>query len=287
MIERTQYSYALLRYIHDPSTGEFVNVAIVVMSPKSKFLKFRFRKTTGRISDIFPDIRAAQFKRTLNTLERQYAAVSDAWLTPLDLENKEYNLEKLLTSVLPKDDSSLVWGPVCHGISRDLDDTTNKIYGKYVGKYDKKTIRKGRTDEEVWRVVRKELENRSISNFFEEKTIQGKSDEVQFDFAWKNGIWHCIAPLSFDLSAAETIRDKAHRCAGEIIGVLDSKEKFKVYFVVGEPSNSKLDEAYEKALGIFKNISSVEVYPEREQAKLFDKIKNQILAHESKSHSIH
>src|SRR6266404_2302575 len=54
-------------------------------------------------------------------------------------------------------------------------------------------------------------------------------DEVEFEYAWKNEQWHCLKPLSFNLTAAESIREKAHRWLGQITSVKDTKETFKVY----------------------------------------------------------
>ena len=39
MIERTNYTFTVLRYVHDITTGEFVNVGVVLHAPKAKFLR--------------------------------------------------------------------------------------------------------------------------------------------------------------------------------------------------------------------------------------------------------
>jgi hypothetical protein len=279
MKDRTPYSYAILRYVHDISTGEFVNVGVVVMSARNEFLRFSLRSTAGRITDIFTDLKPNLFRRTIRTVSKRCEDVGKAWRTPLALGDRESSLERLLLSVLPKDDSSLVWGSVSGGLSSDLNSTTQMLYDRYVGKYDRRRYKSGRTDEDVWRSVRKTLEDRSLLPYFEEKTIHGKNDDVRFDLAWKNGIWHCIEPLSFDLGAADSIRDKAHRCAGEIVGISDSTDNFRVYLIVGRPSDSSLTPAYEKAFGILQNLSGAEVYSEENKDELFDKLGSQITSH--------
>lgn len=281
MIDRIPYSYAILRYIHDISTGEFVNVGVVVMSSNSNYLKFLFRKTPGRISDIFPGLNPKNFKSIIATLERRCNDVAKAWMTPLQLTENEGSLSKLLNSILPKDDSAFVWSNASGGISRNLDDTLRSIYEKYAGKYDRTNKKKsGRTDDDVWHAVKKTLEARSLLPFFEEKVIHGKHDDVKFPFAWKNGIWHCIEPISLDLKASESIRDKAHKCLGEIVGVSDSLDNFKVYFVVGEPSDNNLIPAYERAMGLLQTIPHTEVFTETTAENLFDQLSQQISTHE-------
>ncbi|WP_321840982.1 DUF3037 domain-containing protein [Paraburkholderia bannensis] len=280
MTDRTAYSYAVLRYVHDIATGEFVNVGVVVMSGRAGYLRFALRNTAGRITDIFPDLKPNLFRRTLRTVSKRCEDVARAWLTPLDLNQRELSLEKLLLTILPKDDSALVWGAIGSGLSKDLEATSNVLYERYVGKYDRRRHKTGRTDEDVWRAVKKSLEDRRVLGFFEQKTIHGKNDDLEFDLAWKNGLWHCIEPLSLDLNAPDSIRDKAHKCVGEIVGVSDTTDEFKVYLVVGKPSDSSLNTAYEKALGILKNVPHVEVYAEEDKDSLFDRLTHQIKEHE-------
>jgi hypothetical protein len=108
----------------------------------------------------------------------------------------------------------------------------------------------------VWRHFSRELENHQLSNFFVEKTISGRDDDVQFKSAWKNGIWHCVEPLSFDLTAADSIRDKAHRFLGQMTSVADAPEKFKLYLVLATPSEPALKPVFEQAVQILKKVGA-------------------------------
>lgn len=81
-----------------------------------------------------------------------------------------------------------------------------------------------------------------------------QDDEVEFEYAWKNDQWHCLEPLSFDLTAAESIREKAHRWLGQIMSVKDARERFKVYLLLGEPQTEKLKPAFEKGLSILNKM---------------------------------
>jgi hypothetical protein len=77
-----------------------------------------------------------------------------------------------------------------------------------------------------------------------------------FSHAWKNGLWHCLEPLSFDLASAEGIKEKAHKLLGRMLSVKDSGEDFKLYLLLGEPRDEALRPAYEKAL---KNLRKLPV----------------------------
>ena len=276
---RNAYNYSILRYIHDISTGEFVNVGIAVYSAKANYFEFNLRRSLGTISEIFPEIKAHAFKSLLRTVGRRLESVKSNFGSVFELRDDSRSFDELLAETLPKDDSALVWANQGTGVSINLDSVLLRLFERYVAKYDRPKQRHGRTDEDVARGLKKKLEERNLLGFFEEKTIQGKSDDVKFDLAWKNGVWHCIEPLSFDLNAAENIRDKAHKCAGSIVGISDSPDKFKVYLVLAKPDRPELANAFERAMGILDNVSSAEIYAEDDQESLLDKLTQDIWDH--------
>ena len=62
--------------------------------------------------------------------------------------------------------------------------------------------------------------------------------------------WHCLEPVSFDLSSADSLREKAHKWLGQLLSVKEAKEPFKVYLLLGEPQNENLRPAFDKAVSI-------------------------------------
>ncbi|WP_035877270.1 DUF3037 domain-containing protein [Cupriavidus sp. amp6] len=281
MKARTPYFYSVLRYIHDIATGEFVNVGVVLLSPREKRVHFKFRKSLGRISEILPDVSHSSFRTVIRGVTQRFESVRKAYEAPLELDSRESGLQEILMSVVPKDDSGLQWSTISSGLSADTEATFARLYERYAGKYDRVKGKLGRTDDDVWRSFKKQLEKRHLLSYFEEKTIHGKNDDVKFDLAWKNGLWHCVEPVSFDLVAADSIREKAQKCAGEIVGVSDASEKFKIYLLLAKPSSPDLNDAFHRAVGILKNVQSVpmEIFLEEDEGKLIDSLGEQIEAH--------
>ncbi|WP_229496356.1 hypothetical protein [Massilia polaris] len=139
-----------------------------------------------------------------------------------------------------------------------------------------------RSDLDVLKNFSKELEQRHISKYFSEKTIEGSDDKVVFQSAWKNGVWHCVEPLSFDLAAPESIKAKARMYLGQMTSVADTPEKVKLYVVLGAPSDPLLRPAYEHAVQIVKKVSASfdqEIYAESEVGKLASNLQQQIADH--------
>src|SRR6266404_6468334 len=105
-------------------------------------------------------------------------------------------------------------------------------------------------------------------------------DEVEFEYAWKNEQWHCLEPLSFDLTAAESIREKAHRWLAQITSVKETKETFKVYLFLGEPQLDKLKPAFDKALSILSKMPvEKELIRERDAANFSERFATTVEAH--------
>lgn len=277
---RLPYSYSVLRYVHDTLTGEFVNVGLVLFSPEGSFLRFKGKTTVGRLTSMFPSLNALAFKALLRSVKNRFSVIEAETTAGLGIWETKSNLDEILLYALPKDDSSLVWSPVSSGVTSDLNNSLEKIFARHISKFDQKTHRNRRSDEDVWRLFRRDLEKRNLLSFFEAKSISGKDDEVEFPFAWKNGIWHCIEPISFDLNAPESIRDKAHKWLGQIASVTDSSEEFKVYYVLAKPQQSNLATAFEKAISILEKVPvASEIYVDSDMERLVEKLYQQVEAH--------
>jgi len=244
-----KYSYVVLRYRHDSLSGEFANVGVVLHAPASRFLDVRMRHTVGRLSKMFPDLNGEALKSAVRNIERaiKRLAASEAG----DLFARFKDAGAFAKSVLPDDDSSFIWGPVGSGLTVNPAETLDKLYNRFVARYDEHQ-RQHRDDAAIWRPVRDRLAERNLVDRLKTKKIVSSLDHVEFQHAWKNGAWHCYQPISFDLANEENIRDKARRWAGHMLALKDASEPFRTYFFVGLPSDHHLRSAYEAAVNILK-----------------------------------
>ncbi|MPM92896.1 hypothetical protein SDC9_140032 [bioreactor metagenome] len=280
MSGRVSYSYSILRYVHDISTGEFVNVGVVMYSRDADFIKFKGKITTGRISGLFPTLKVSQYKSLMKLICSRFKVIEKESASGLGFAreiNSVSSLEEILSKSLPRDDGSLVWSGVSSGASENLETSFEKIYARFVTRFDSKQQAHGRSDDDVLRGFKRDLERRNLLSFFEPKKIAGHDDEFEFPVAWKNGIWHCVEPVSFDLSASESIREKAHKCLGQITSIADAEEKFKLYLVVAKPRDEALQAAYERAIHILDKIPAAkEIITEDQTDKLAEEFSSRI-----------
>lgn len=278
MTNRTAYTYVLLRYRHDSLAGEFANVGVVLHSPAQHFLGGRIRKTVGRLSKMFPDMERGALMDGLRMVERGLAKLQKSEGSGLLTELSD--AAKFAKRVLPSDDSSLVWSELGSGITSDPAATLEKLYLRFVARYDEPT-RSARDDSAVWQPVREKLAERKLIDRLQPKTISSPIDEVEFQHAWKNGAWHCYQPLSFDLATSDGIREKAARWSGHMTGLSQAKEAVKPHFIVGPPNNPALEDDFRRAIELLKaSALSPLVFEEREAEALVETIEVEMREHD-------
>jgi len=275
-----KYSYTVLRYVHDTLTGEFVNVGVALHAPEAGYLSAICRTTYRRVSAAFPGLKGEHFRAVMRHVQARFEQMGER----LSAESKAPGGQSLLDiarSVLPADDSSFQWGSVGVGLAADPSQKLETLFNRMVMRYDEQApTRVRRTDDDVWRNFKRDLEQRRLLRYFEPKTIAVQDDEVRFEHAWKNGVWHCVEPVSFDMAAAETIKDKAHKLLGQITSVNGTSEDFRLYMLVARPDDDALMPAFESALSILQKMPcDKEIVQEDEHAALADRLASEVEAH--------
>lgn len=278
MADKRAYSYVVLRYRHDPLAGEFANVGVLLHSPAHQFVGARLRHTAGRLTKMFPGLMAEEFKQSLRSM--RIAAEKIAKNEGGDLLATVKDAQAFSRQILPDDDSSYFWSSMGSGLTSDPKATLEELYRRFVAQYDI-AQRGGRDDEAVWRPVKEKLIERDIANRLAPTVITSSIESVEFDYAWKNGAWHCYQPISFDLASDDSIKEKAHRWAGTLVGLEDVAQTFKPFFLVGAPSKPGLQGAYAAALKLLeKSPGHPVIIQERDADQLVDRIEDEIRAHD-------
>lgn len=275
MTKKQAYSYTVLRYVHDVVAGEALNVGVVLHSPAPGFLKARTRKTITRLRNVFPDLERHDFVEAMRSVDRGVIELAKK-IKGEPLFNGHLNAREYSLKVLPQDDSALQWSPVGTGLTTDPAQTLERLYERFVVRYDRKG-EKRRTDEDVWRPVREKLAEREISVPFEPKVVKGEQDQIEFKKAWKNGRWHAYEPISLDLADADHIKDKARRWRGHLSAVAEgASEDIQLHFILGAPQNASLIRAYESAKEILKGSRfKPEIFEESDAEELVSEIEDE------------
>jgi hypothetical protein len=284
---KTRFTFTVLRYIHDPVSGEFANVGVVLYAPETRFLDAICTPTYRRLSAYFADFNAEHFKRMMKHIERRVLDLGQT-LSQLPFESQPKTVLDCVARVLPADDTSLQFSPIMgSGTTEDTRVKLSELYDRYVERYGKKLEKPSRSDDDVMRTFREPLSQRQVLSKLTRKRITGRDDEYEFPYAWKNGRWNACEPVSLDLVESGSIIEKANRWLGRAVNLRDSEEDFKLYLLLGKPSDSKpLVEAFRRAERILAKMPiDHELVLEDEAHRFAKKVESDFLEHEQQETS--
>lgn len=275
------YQYQIIRYVHDQFTGEFVNLGVIVYSSDDFFLKCIVSAKYGRITALFPQANGRFITKILKNFETSIKNISKELS---EIFKPSASLNQITNSVLPKDDSALMLTEVKYGIDVDLETCLNDLYANLVEKYihSENTIQ-SITDEEVWKKKYKAyFDKYQITNRLTNHEIITKHDHFNFEKSWKNEIWHCYEPISFDLQNEDSIKDKVYRWAGRLNEIEKNKEKIHLTFLAQYPKqHKKLESLIKESLDHDTDYLEIEIFSENEAENVAKKISELMLEHDS------
>ena len=119
------FQYAILRYMHDGVTQEFMNIGVLIYSPDLNHLKIRNLKDQSRLASAFPGIEPLAFERAAQMVETACSRAS------MNLEGGA-DLDQLLPRILPENDSALSFSGVSGGVSDDVEEEFDYLYHRMV-----------------------------------------------------------------------------------------------------------------------------------------------------------
>lgn len=252
---KTAYSYTILRYVHDSATAEFVNVGVALFCPGAGFAGALCRDTYGRVTRMFPGANGEAFKAVARHIEMRFAEFGTRYSGgSLEIESPPTTALEIAHSVFPPDESSFQWSELRSGLTESPSVTLEQLFDRLVMRYEQRPPNEGRSNDDVWKRFKRTLEVRHVLSRLRPKVIAGSHDDMEFKHAYLNERWHCLEPLSFDQSTAEGIKDKARRLVGQMVGLRDAQDDFKIYLLVGPPQDKDLLPVFQKAVAMLEAI---------------------------------
>ena len=277
-----KYQFQIVRYIHDRITGEFVNVGIVIYMPESRFLESRFVNKFSRLSHFFVDINGHSLLNALKHFDKEINIVAKR-LSGNDLFEGFSSIEEITNSILTKDDSALECSSMNTGIDLSGQAALDDLFERLIDKYNHDAEKDSHDDKYVWRkVYKKHFDDNGITSKLKEHTVHTNHDVIQFDKAWKNGVWNCYQTLSFDLKRTDSIKNKVYKWSGILSELENSNEKLHLYFLTVSPSrNRTIKKFIEDTLNRQSKIIQVSIVTEKQAESFAVSVKKEIEAHEN------
>ena len=246
------YSYCVLRYLHDPSVGEAINVGVLVYAPEAGFVRFQSEHRSKALSALFRGFQRDEFTRFLVRLEASVQhfqnSLTQARSGLFEMGKRPDNAETLAKWLFSDNQLNFQFGPAKGGVTRDFLSITQTVFERQIlSQRPFPNQHKRRDEEAVWNVFQAALREQGITKYLAPRIIETPAFDLPFKHAYENERWHAIEPLSFDYARPEEIRDKAMLWYSYGAALKESDDFAQLYLLLGAPTNPDYKIAYEKA----------------------------------------
>jgi Protein of unknown function (DUF3037) len=249
-MNQPHYSASYLRYVHDPVTGEFANVGVLVWVPQSRELYFVGTARTQRLGRFFHDFSDDDHQKVIRYARKEFAKLAEKLKqqSELPFDLAAARARDLGLVVIPFDDATYQWSPSFGGYAVDAKAIAEEIFQEAIGVHQKKAPGPARRSEQV---IYKEhyqatFESERVKPFILPHRVEAPRVAYDFQRSYQNGVWNCIEIVSLDYQNAETIEQRSLLWDARVRHLQDSNEKAKIHLLLGKPSEGLLRE-YDKA----------------------------------------
>lgn len=251
----TEYSYVVLKYRHDPSAGEVMNVG-VLMYAQSGQVGFLWSERYGRLSEAFANFDGRFYRTVMESLATGIEGVRSRTsedFFEIEERRRFADVGEILRSIWPDQGLSYFASPVLFGMCSDFDTDLRELYDRFVlSQHDARDVQERINDEAVWSTVRKALSKRGVDRILH-RTAIGPA-EVEFQHAYRNGKWHAIEPVSLDYANSGEIKQRALRTVGKAAAVQDLDEFGTFHIIVRKPHRIPAGKQYDNAMILLRDI---------------------------------
>lgn len=269
-MSRRRYSYSVLRYVHDPSAGESMNVGVLVYSPDASYLDVEVMFQYQRLSDAFAGFDGEGYRKSLRSLVEAVHTLRDQFFSLLITSELAGNAGDVIQRIWPDPQLSLSAGSPMTGMSEDLPRTLRQLYERFVTSQYERLRDERRSDDEVWESFRSTLQGTVVPQALIPVKVETSNLSASF-YGFKNERWHLFQPISLDYVREASIKRKAKEFLGEFVELSDSEilRGSKIYLLLGVPSHKQFQAAYESAKKMLHKIPVNHELVEESDAQLF------------------
>jgi len=266
------YTYSVVRYRHDPATGETLNVGVAIWAPSIRYLAARFEHRYERLSKTFADFNGEHYKRSLRQFETALETLSgDQTPTLLPITETPETVAGFIAQIWPDMGLSFVSSPVLAGITDDPAHALSEIFDRMVASQYTPHRTERRDDEEVWTVYKAPLMREKVTKKLRPWTLETELVTLKFQHAFKNQRWHVLEPVTLDYVTAGSIQRRATSLLGNVDAMSDYRELNKLSILLGRPQNERYQKEYIKAKNILHKMPIAHELVEEDEAEDFAK----------------
>lgn len=265
------FYYSVLQYRYAQSLGEVLNVGVLLLFPEQRQAIFRYPDRLGRIRKLYPNFS----EKTIRSYFKGIAArTSQLSKQPEIFANYEEHPRQLIDNeILVRDSSALQFGELKPSVlyTNDLSAISDQFYKNYLSFYEEDEHKVRHDEGYLLKEYQKRLQQRlrgllSREVFERPFTVkpEGTNFAYQFAFAWQNGSYNLVKPVSFDLKLEQSITDKATLNVGQFTVLRPYAEQHNARFdvLVARPKDRGLYKPYSQAVQLLADQPHVNIVEE-------------------------
>lgn len=265
------FYYSLLQYRYAQSLGEVLNVGVLLLFPEQRTATFLHPERLGRIRKLYPKFSEKVIRSYFKGISSRTNQLTKQ---PEIFANYEEHPRQLIDNeILIRDSSALQFGELKTAVlyTEDLSAISSQFYKLYLSFYDEHEHRT-RHDEsyllkEYQKSIQRRLDGLLSRAAFDHPVIvkpEGTNFSYQFAFAWQNGSFNLVKPVSFDLKLEQSITDKATLNVGQFTVLRPYAEQNNARFdvLVARPKDRQLFKPYEQAIQLLGDQPFVKIVEE-------------------------
>lgn len=265
--------YSVLQYRYAQSLGEVLNVGVLLLFPEQRQAVFRFPERLGRIRKLYPKFA----EKTIRSYFKGIAArTNQLSKQPEIFANYEEHPRQLIDNeILIRDSSALQFGELKTSVlyTDDIPTISDQFYEIYLSFYNEDEQKVRHDESYLLKEYQKRLQRRlngllpraAFERSFTVKP-EGTNFAYQFAFAWQNGSYNLVKPVSFDLKLEQSITDKATLNVGQFTVLRPYAEQRNAGFdvLVARPKDRGLYKPYEQAVQLLADQPHVKIVEEEQ-----------------------
>lgn len=271
-----KYQYQIVRYIHDQFTGEFGNIGLIVYAPQRNYFACKMVGRYARLSNFFGEINGVFLLNSIRHLETEVKKISENLEDFIKTHKLKNDLHCITETILPKDDSALQLSEILFGLDLDPEIALQDLFERLVEKYNPDEKAQPHTDAYAWKNVYKiYFDKYNITKQLKKYSVSTEKDTIDFEKAWKNGVWNCYQPLSLDLKSVDSIKSKVYKWSGILKALQTAREELHVVFLTTSPQDHEdLQSFIDETLTLKEGNLIVEVVEENDAEKFVANVRN-------------
>ena len=252
---KTTYQYAIAQFMPFVETGEFANVGILLVAPKTGFVDFKLdTKRTQRITQFFEGLDVELYRSVIQNLKKQLE---------ISFEYKPYldgsDLSATFKEIVRPRETILRFSEPRMGLTDDPEAELDQLFDYYIGR---NFVTKEYIELKIERTVRSWLTEAKLARNFHARTVGDEIYDYTFPFVSDvenretlSNRLKIIKPLNFRRSRSSTIIDLGGKWIYRINHLREHGhlgEGSRILFTV-EPPKDKVDSPLWKAFKHARN----------------------------------